>query len=73
MVGKMVHARRPPCCLGSGQAWEGHTASLNPSSIQLLQNKVVDVLHSMGVHNYTEEYSPRGKFFSIDIASALSA
>lgn len=33
-----------------------------------MQNKVADVLHSLGVP-FAEEYAPRANFFNVDIAS----
>lgn len=37
------------------------------SRLSTPQNKVADVLHSMGVQ-FAEEYQPRAFFFGVDIA-----
>lgn len=39
-----------------------------PPVANQLQNKVADVLHSLGVP-FAEEYAPRANFFNVDIAS----
>ncbi|PRW33797.1 RAP domain [Chlorella sorokiniana] len=44
------------------QAW-----ARKETTTSRLQNKVADVLHSLGVP-FAEEYAPRGNFFNVDIA-----
>lgn len=58
------------CCqsLAHGSATAHNPAAAHIQLLMPMQNKVADVLHSLGVP-FAEEYAPRANFFNVDIAS----